>query len=59
MDLQAQIIAAVREELRRQAEVSDGRLIVSEVTGSSLRVDGVVELDALAMVIAGSLAGGP
>lgn len=58
MEMERQIIDAVTTELTRQAEIAPERLKVT-VEGSEATIDGRVDLDALAMVIAGALAGGP
>ena len=58
MDMEAQIIAALKSELRRQADAGEA-LRVSESAPSSLRIDGPVDLEALAMAVAGAVAGGP
>ncbi len=56
MDMEAQVMEAMREELRRQAEL--GEVTTSEVE-NGLRVEGVVDLEALAMAVVGAVAGGP
>jgi hypothetical protein len=59
MDLGAQISEAVRQELERQAEASEGDLTVEELDAEVLAIDGKVDLASLAMAIAGAVAGGP
>ena len=59
MNLEEQIIDAVRGELKRQAEAGERGLKVSDEEPGILAVAGRVDLDALAMAIAGALAGGP
>jgi hypothetical protein len=51
-------IAAVVEELERQA-AEDPQKISVKRTEESLIVNGEIDVDALVMVIVGSLAGGP
>lgn len=58
MDMEGQIAEAIRTELSRQAEASKGRLTVGDAE-QGLDVRGPVDLEALAMAIAGSVAGGP
>ncbi|SFS73627.1 hypothetical protein [Brevundimonas viscosa] len=59
MDMEAQIVDALRTELQRQAAEADGALRLSEGTPGRVRIDGPVDLEALAMAVAGSVAGGP
>ena len=59
MNMEEQIIDAVRGELKRQAEAGERGLKVSDEEPGLLAVAGRVDLDALAMAIAGALAGGP
>jgi hypothetical protein len=58
MDLEAQIAEAIRTELSRQTEESQGRLTVADAD-QGLEIHGPVDIEALAMAIAGSVAGGP
>ncbi|ESR22566.1 hypothetical protein [Lutibaculum baratangense] len=58
MDMQGELREAIVQELRRQAEISEGRLTV-EAGDEDIVVNGPVKIDDLVMVIAGSLAGGP
>jgi hypothetical protein len=58
MDLQSQIVDAIRQELRRQAADSLGQLTVEDAT-ETLQVHGPVDLEALAQVVTGAVAGGP
>ena len=56
--MEAQIVAALRAELDRQA--GDGRgLTVQDAEGGRIAVKGELDLEALAMAVAGSVAGGP
>lgn len=59
MDMEAQIVDALRTELQRQAAEADGALRVSETTPARLQIEGSVDLEALAMAVAGAMAGGP
>ncbi|MBA4804365.1 MAG: hypothetical protein H2038_06925 [Brevundimonas sp.] len=58
MDMEAQIVAALRTELGRQAE-GDGRLTLTPGESGRVAVAGELDLEALAMAVAGSVAGGP
>ncbi len=55
--LEEQIVEAIKFELERQAADKPGDLSID--TSKNFRVDGVIDLDALAMAVAGSVAGGP
>lgn len=55
--LEEHIIEAIKVELQRQAADKPQQLSVVQEGG--FRVDGIIDLDALAMAIAGSIAGGP
>jgi hypothetical protein len=57
MDMEAQIAAAVRAELRRQSEEATELSVADGPRG--LVLNGPVDLEALAMAIAGAVAGGP
>jgi hypothetical protein len=57
MDLEAQVVAAAVAELQRQA--AEGDLTMAEVGPGRLRLDGEVDLEALAAALAGAVAGGP
>ncbi len=59
MNLEDTIREAVIAELQRQAEAGDSGLKVAVEDPVVIRIEGPVNLDELAMVIAGSLAGGP
>lgn len=59
MDFEPKIRQAVREELRRQAEVRRSELSVDDTRAGSLTLNGRIDLDELVMAIAGALAGGP
>ena len=55
--MEEKVRAAIIDELKRQAAM-ENELTVTE-TGDKLMVDGPVDVDAIVMVIAGSVAGGP
>jgi hypothetical protein len=55
--LEEQIVEAIKIELDRQASDQPGKLTVDTTQG--FHVNGVIDLDALAMAVAGSIAGGP
>jgi len=55
--MEEQIRAAIVEELTRQAEIS-AELEVRQ-DGDRLVVNGPIDIDAIIMVVAGSVAGGP
>ena len=59
MDLQETLREAIIEELRRQAENSEGALALEDGNEADVIIRGPVNLDDLVMVIAGSVAGGP
>ncbi|HVK41495.1 MAG TPA: hypothetical protein VM471_03370 [Phenylobacterium sp.] len=59
MDMEDPVREAVIGELTRQAEASDGKLKAVKAGEGRLRVEGEIDLEALAMAIVGSLAGGP
>lgn len=56
--LEAKAIAAFVEELERQAAENPSKLRVRR-SGEKLTVEGEIDVDALVMVIVGSMAGGP
>ncbi|MCA1440223.1 hypothetical protein I6F07_08360 [Ensifer sp. IC4062] len=56
--LEAKAVAAVTEELERQAAENPSKLSVRRTTGK-LTVNGEVDVDAVVMVVVGSMAGGP
>ena len=58
MDMEAQVIEAIRLELDRQADDPSSGLLISEL-GPRTQVSGMVDLEALAMAIVGAVAGGP
>jgi hypothetical protein len=58
MDLQSQVIEAIRAELNRQAGEAGSDLTIKE-SGSCADIIGNVDLEALAMAISGAVAGGP
>jgi hypothetical protein len=55
--LEVQIVEAIKAELERQAADNPAELSVE--TAGGFRVTGKIDLDALAMAVAGSVAGGP
>jgi hypothetical protein len=55
--LEEKIAQAILDELLRQADARPGTLKID--SGNELRVNGKIDLEALAMAIAGSVAGGP
>ena len=57
--MEAQIVAAVRAELQRQAADRPAELSVGDDGAGRLSVEGRIDLEPLAMAIAGSVAGGP
>ena len=57
MDLEGQIVEAMRAELKRQA--ADGELRLSDSGEGRLHIEGEVDIEALAMVAVTSVAGGP
>jgi hypothetical protein len=61
MDLQQQLIDAIRQELQRQATGSQGHLRAefSSPSEQTAVVQGPIDLAALAMVVTGTVAGGP
>jgi len=59
MDMEDPVREAVIGELTRQAEASDGKFKAVKTGEGRLRVEGEIDLEALAMAIVGSLAGGP
>lgn len=59
MDMEAQIADALRTELSRQAAESGGALKVADTDVGRITVEGPLDLEALAMAVAGAVAGGP
>ena len=59
MDLEQQIREAIIAELKRQSENSEGGLTVSDGDAETLTINGPVNLEELAMVVVGHVAGGP
>lgn len=55
--MEEQIRAAIIDELKRQAEIS--RELEVRQDGDRLMVEGPIDVDAIVMVVAGSVAGGP
>lgn len=55
--MEEQLRVAIIEELKRQAE-ADQELEVRQ-DGDRLTVEGPIDVDAIVMVVAGSIAGGP
>ena len=56
-DLEAQVAAAVRRELERQAEATKDLSVAG--SDGTLTVHGPIDLEALAMALVGAVAGGP
>jgi hypothetical protein len=56
--LEAKAIKAVIEELERQAAENPSKLRVRR-NGETITVEGEVDVDAIVMVVVGSMAGGP
>ncbi|HYD26230.1 hypothetical protein [Brevundimonas sp.] len=56
-DMEAQVAEALRTELERQAEAT--KTLIVTPTGDRLTVNGIVDLEALAMAAVGAVAGGP
>ncbi len=59
MNMEDQIRDAVVAELQRQGEASEGKIKVQTQGDNGLRIEGTIELDSLAMAVAGAVAGGP
>jgi hypothetical protein len=59
MNLEDTIREAIVAELERQSDAGEGVLKITIDGPVTVRINGPVNLDELAMVIAGSLAGGP
>ncbi|MCP1561062.1 UNVERIFIED_ORG: hypothetical protein M2438_000060 [Methylobacterium sp. SuP10 SLI 274] len=59
MDLQTTLRDAILTELQRQAEATDAAPKVSLAEDGFVDIQGRIDIDALIMVITGSLAGGP
>ena len=60
MDLESRIVEAIRDELERQSTAPERNLMVEFPTPPDAIINnGRVDLDKVAMVIAGTLAGGP
>jgi hypothetical protein len=57
-NLEAKAINAVIEELQRQAAENPSNLQVRQA-GDKLAVNGEIDVDAVVMVVVGSMAGGP
>jgi hypothetical protein len=53
------VARAIVDELRRQAEGESKGLTVAESGEGRLRVEGSLDLEALAMAVVGAVAGGP
>ena len=58
LPLEEKAIIAVIEELERQAAESPEKISVKR-TGATISVEGEIDVDALVMVVVGSMAGGP
>ena len=59
MNLEDTLRDAIIAELQRQAEAGEGALKVVVEGPTMVRIEGPVNLDELAVVIGGSIAGGP
>ncbi len=59
MNMEDQIRDAVVAELQRQGEASEGKVRVQTQGDNGLSIEGTIELDSLAMAVAGAVAGGP
>lgn len=59
MDMEQQVAEAITAELKRQAELSGGALKVAGGEDGRLTVQGVIQLESLAMAVVGRVAGGP
>lgn len=57
MDMEAQVVKALRAELERQAGQSPDLTVANENGACTLH--GPVDLEALAMAVVGAVAGGP
>ena len=55
--LEEQIVEAIKVELERQVADKPADLCID--TAKGFRVNGVIDLNSLAMAVAGSVAGGP
>jgi 5-formyltetrahydrofolate cyclo-ligase len=58
LPLEEKAINAVIEELERQAAENPEKITVKR-TGATVSVNGEIDVDALVMVVVGSMAGGP
>lgn len=58
MSVESEIRQAIIEELKRQAENSEGSLKL-DASEDRVTINGPVDLDDLVMVVMGSVAGGP
>ncbi|WEX10022.1 hypothetical protein [Chelativorans sp. AA-79] len=56
--LEDKVKQAIVDELKRQADITPGARKVS-ATGTTVSVEGEFDLDDLAMVVIGAMAGGP
>ena len=59
MNMEDQVREAIVDELKRQAEISEGRLKLTPEGNDLLTLEGRVDLDELAMAVVGAVAGGP
>lgn len=59
MNMEDQVREAVVQELNRQALDSHGELRAGAPKDGRMHVEGDLDLDALAMAVVGSVAGGP
>jgi hypothetical protein len=59
MELEQKIIGALTAELQRQSDAGNGKLQVGAAQDGLLSLTGAINLEELAMAIAGAVAGGP
>lgn len=57
--LEEKVREAIVSELQRQAAEGRDRLKLGEPEGDVLRIEGAVDLEALAAAVVGAVAGGP
>lgn len=59
MDMEAQVREALAAEIKRQAANPECGLKVEDAGEGRLRLEGRLDLEAVAMAVVGSVAGGP
>jgi hypothetical protein len=59
MNMEDQVREAIVDELKRQAEIAEGGLKLTDDGNDLLTIQGRVNLDELAMAVVGAVAGGP